>query len=279
MVCVASSVNNNNWTNIAPPPSKKAKRVYYYGVYDAVSSLGDVCTSWDDAQELMAGIKRATGRGGLVKKFTDHDDAQYFSAYGHLSPHQFSPSMSPRGTIIIYTDGSSSMDIASGERRAGFGVFFGPRHFLNVAAPLLSPPLTNNRAELMAIHRALEIIASPSASTYLPSAEHACSVVIFTDSSYSRDALVGSWRELWLRNNFRHGTIQNRDIIEPLWKLIDSFEGRTGRRLSIEWVKGHANSLGNEAADHLAKLGSQRKQPVYETFASQSVEKVSGEQR
>ncbi|PYH75383.1 RnaseH-domain-containing protein [Aspergillus uvarum CBS 121591] len=78
----------------------------------------------------------------------------------------------PPGMLRIYTDGSSLKNgraLAS----AGVGVYFGPGDSRNVSEPLQGSRQTNQRAELTAILRALEI------------APRHRDVTIFTDSQYS----------------------------------------------------------------------------------------------
>lgn len=230
------------------------KRIVYYGVYDASGEHCRVFTNWDEAKEHIAGIKNVTGEGAKYKKFFFESDANYFARWGQPPPEPTVSSVSPN-SLVVYTDGSATMDMKTGIKRAGIGVFFGHKHPLNVADAFREPPLTNNRAELMAIRRAMEIIADPANDMYLPHADVKPHVVIFTDSSYSRDAL-GAWRSVWTANNFRDNTILNRDVIEPTWQLMDTFFARSGRTVTIVWTKGHCGIIGNERADELAEEGA-----------------------
>ncbi|KAG0363090.1 hypothetical protein BGZ54_008350 [Gamsiella multidivaricata] len=65
-------------------------------------------------------------------------------------------------TIVIYTDGSSLSNGKVGSQ-AGVGVFFGVNDPRNVSERLDSEPQTNQRAELMAVKRALEVCGSDTA--------------------------------------------------------------------------------------------------------------------
>lgn len=224
------------------------RREYVYGVHDPTHAIGGgVFQTWPKAQEHMAAIKNQGGRGALVKKFLHKADAAYFAEWARPPPVATKLSADPSTTIVVHTDGSCRMSL-QGEVCAGIGVYFGPNHPCNAGEPFDVGPRTNNRAELTAIRRALEIIADPA------NAEHFASrprVAIYTDSSYSRDAL-GQWRTAWEASNFRDGTILNRDVIEPIWALMDSYE----KDISINWVKGHAGNARNEGADRLANAGA-----------------------
>lgn len=156
----------------------------------------------------------------------------------------------PDDCIVVYTDGSCQGQggtEANENRRAGVGVYFGAGHVHNLAEPFTVGEPTNNRAELWAIRRALDIIASQTAAFHPKT-----NVRIYTDSEYSLGAL-GKWRDIWKRTNFRNGKIRNRDIIEPIWTLLDEFIFPVDMR----WTKGHAGGKGNDAADLLANKGAE----------------------
>ena len=233
----------------------KDARTYYYGVYDPTHTHGAVFTKWDPARERLDGIRNQTGHSGLVKKFAHFTDAEYFVKYGCAPPPSgVADDSVPAAAIVVYTDGSCRPN-ARGETCAGIGVYFGPHHPLNVAAPFTTPPLTNNRAELTAIYAALQIVANPDNAAFFPADKHC--VCVYTDSSYARDSL-GAWRKIWERTNFNNNTIMNRDVIEPIWKLMDTYT----RAINITWNKAHCGIQGNEMADALANQGALRANPV-----------------
>ena len=184
---------------------------------------------------------------------------------------------SESGMLRIYTDGSSLSNGAAGAR-AGVGVYFGPdddryfklhppHPFLPAASKIthqiqnrnLSEPLppqtrhTNQRAELTALQRALEI------------APRNTPVTILTDSKYAIDC-VTVWYLNWRRNGWVTAagkTVENRDVIENVLAKIEERaslgSGRQGQTMTMtrfEWVKGHAASVGNGEADRLAVAGA-----------------------
>ena len=165
--------------------------------------------------------------------------------------------------IRIYTDGSS---LANGSTNAwgGVGVYFGPQDRRNISEPLNGTKQTNQRAELTAIVRALEVAPKDR------------KIVIVSDSKYSIDC-VTEWFRNWQRNGWVNASkkpVENKDLIQ---KILDMLEERfqlnkhrmeddedsptTDKRaqwdkgpggVRFEWVKGHDKDEGNNAADSLA---------------------------
>ncbi|OKL59188.1 hypothetical protein UA08_05883 [Talaromyces atroroseus] len=152
----------------------------------------------------------------------------------------------PPGMLRIYTDGSS---LGNGSKiaQAGVGVYFGPNDTRNVSEPLKGTRQTNQRAELTAIIRALEI-----APRHRP-------VTVVTDSRYAIDC-VTNWFRKWIRNNWLtsdNKPVENKDLIQSILVKInerDSLKVTT----TFEWVKGHNRDPGNEEADKLAVDGARR---------------------
>ncbi|KAK3381768.1 ribonuclease H-like domain-containing protein [Podospora didyma] len=149
------------------------------------------------------------------------------------------------GFLIIYTDGSS---LNNGKRNAvaGVGVYFGEGDPRNISEPLVGNPQTNQRAELTAILRALQVV------------DTAQSIEIRTDSDYSRKC-VTEWYRKWERNGWRTGgkEVKNQDLVKAIRELIEERENE-GAVTKIQWVKAHAEDLGNIAADALAVAASRR---------------------
>lgn len=152
------------------------------------------------------------------------------------------------GPLRIYTDGSSLGNGKVGAV-AGVGVFFGKGDPRNVSEPLGGELQTNQRAELTAILRALEIAPVKR------------EVHIFTDSSYSINC-VTIWFKNWERNKWMTSLKQpvlNKDLIQEI--LVKIRERQEVRSPTVfNWIKGHSSDPGNEAADRLAVSGAQRSQ-------------------
>ncbi|KAG0087585.1 hypothetical protein BGZ93_010833 [Podila epicladia] len=155
--------------------------------------------------------------------------------------------VSASDSIVVYTDGSSRGNGQHG-CQAGLGVFFGVNDPRNVSERLAGEPQTNQRAELTAALRALEVCGSDTKP-----------LEIRTDSMYTIN-IVTQWGEGWVKNGWKKSdgaAVMNRDIIEP---LLDRVRNRPG---PIKWthVKAHVGTFGNEMADKLANSGALMPQP------------------
>ncbi len=98
------------------------------------------------------------------------------------------------------------------------------------------PATTNNRMELLAAIRALEVLKEP------------CEVEFFTDSTYVRDGIT-KWVRSWKVRGWKTSgkkPVKNED----LWRALDSEAGR--HRVTWKWLRGHVGHAGNERCDVLA---------------------------
>lgn len=145
--------------------------------------------------------------------------------------------MTNRNRIDIWTDGACSGNPGPG----GWGALLvNGQHRKEIHGG--EPNTTNNRMELRAAIEALNTL------------KRASKVRLHTDSTYVKDGLT-KWIHNWKRNGWRTAAkkpVKNAD----LWQDLD----RAASRHQIEWVwvKGHAGDPGNEKADELARLGSEK---------------------
>ena len=98
---------------------------------------------------------------------------------------------------------------------------------------------TNNRMELMAVIRALELLKEQN------------DITVFTDSTYVQKG-ISEWIINWKRNGWKSSnkkSVKNKD----LWVELDNLNDLMS--VKWEWIKGHAGNTGNERADYLANLG------------------------
>lgn len=119
--------------------------------------------------------------------------------------------------------------------------------YRNISEALKGTKQTNQRAELTAIQRALDIAPSHR------------DVTIFTDSRYSIDC-VTNWYKNWQRNgwqNSRGKPVENKDIVQEIREKIDERDG-FGKQTLFVWVKGHGTDKGNIEADRLAVEGAKK---------------------
>ncbi len=138
--------------------------------------------------------------------------------------------------VTLYTDGACSGNPGPG----GFGAVlqFGVHHKDISGGFALT---TNNRMELLAVIRGLEVLKRP------------CEVTVYSDSRYIVDAVNKGWAERWRANGWRRN--KSEKAVNPdLWgRLLDLLEKHD---VEFRWVRGHAGNPGNERADELAVAAS-----------------------
>ncbi|KAG5985273.1 hypothetical protein E4U55_007375 [Claviceps digitariae] len=202
-----------------------------FGDREAVEALGEVMPASDPVLALRSATSGATS----VQK-TAAKPATRAADPGVTCPDE--------NVLQIYTDGSSLANGRTGSR-AGVGVYFGDADARNVSERLVGDPQTNQRAELMAMLRALEI--APLGQT----------VQIISDSQYSIKCLT-EWALGWKSKGWKTATgedVKNQDIIRA---ILDKMDERTRAKSNtyFHWVKGHSSNRGNLAADRLAVRGA-----------------------
>jgi len=102
---------------------------------------------------------------------------------------------------------------------------------------------TNNRMELTAALKALQILKTP------------CTVKLYTDSQYLKRAFTDRWIHRWRSNGWKNSNrepVKNQDLWSELWDET--------QRHHVEWikVKAHANNKLNNRADKLAVAARNR---------------------
>lgn len=96
---------------------------------------------------------------------------------------------------------------------------------------------TNNRMELMAVIRGLEVLTHP------------CHVAIYTDSQYVMKGMT-EWIRGWERKGWK--TADNKPVKNAdLWQRLQHAAAR--HTLQWHWVRGHDGHAENERADALAR--------------------------
>ena len=139
--------------------------------------------------------------------------------------------------IKIYTDGSSRGNPGPG----GFGVILlwgGHRKEISKGYRRT----TNNRMELLAVIEGLKQLKK----NHLP-------VTIYSDSQYVVKAIEEGWLKNWIRTNFKGGK-KNRDLWTDYHELSQQF------KISMKWVKGHADNPLNNRCDELATAAADGKE-------------------
>lgn len=138
--------------------------------------------------------------------------------------------------ITIYTDGACKGNPGPG----GWGVLLQHGdHEKELCGGEIST--TNNRMELLAVIKALEVIKRP------------CEIDWYLDSQYVRQGIT-EWLAGWKQKNWRSSTgkpVKNQD----LWQTLDQVMLTHAHVINWYWVKGHSGDPGNERADELANNG------------------------
>mmetsp|Transcript_21951 Transcript_21951/g.35336 ORF Transcript_21951/g.35336 Transcript_21951/m.35336 type:complete len:256 (+) Transcript_21951:940-1707(+) len=176
-----------------------------------------------------------------------------------------------RSCLMVYTDGACE---GNGKKRAlaGYGVYFdgddddydGSRPE-PISRPLEGSLQTNQRAEMMAVISAVDVLLKITEKKHLrhhhhhhhnerSSAPTLLPVVILSDSQYTVKGIT-SWVPNWKRNKWLTATkqpVKNRD----LWTRLDANLNRLRalRPIEVKWVRGHSGNFGNEMADRLAVI-------------------------
>lgn len=156
----------------------------------------------------------------------------------------------PESKVVkVWCDGSALKNGKVGAK-AGYGVYFGsdydPR---NVSKPLPGPVQTNQRAELMAILAALQIVFPENSEECLD-----VKLIIYTDSMYSINC-VKTWYANWEKNGFitaNKEPVKNLDLIKPIHDYYEQYG------VEFVHVRGHQksadiNAVNNNKADKLAR--------------------------
>jgi ribonuclease HI len=137
-----------------------------------------------------------------------------------------------RKNVVVYTDGACSPNPGPGGCSA---VLLYEKHRKEIAEGYQLT--TNNRMELMAVVRALE------------SLNQKCSVQIFTDSRYVRDAFERGWIKKWKSNGWK--TRLREDVLNTdLWTRLS--ELCQVHHCVFHWIKGHDRTKENIRCDELA---------------------------
>ena len=133
--------------------------------------------------------------------------------------------------VDIFTDGACSGNPGPG----GWGAIL---RFGSVEKEISGgdPSTTNNRMELMAAISALEMLKEP------------CEVDLYSDSKYLVDSILKGWVFSWEGMGFmkKGKPVPNTDLWKELLALIRL------HKVSLIWVKGHADNPYNNRCDEMA---------------------------
>lgn len=134
--------------------------------------------------------------------------------------------------VDIFTDGACSGNPGKG----GYGVILK----YNGAVKELSEGFlstTNNRMEILAAVKGLEILKEP------------CSVTLYSDSKYLVDSVNQGWLIKWQKNNWYRSKSEKAKNVDLFKRLLIQLNKH---KVEFIWIKGHAGHPENERCDFLA---------------------------
>lgn len=165
--------------------------------------------------------------------------------------------------IEIYTDGSL---IRKGEKvYCGYSVYFPNGEYKPISRNFKMEPITNNRAELYAIQKAIVICCMINSENKLlieneqnNKVKEVKHVNIYSDSEYVIKTL-NIWYKKWQINKKEY---KNADIIDYIVNLVNNVPFT----INFIHVHSHTNgldihSINNSIADNLAKKGALFRHP------------------
>ena len=130
--------------------------------------------------------------------------------------------------LVIYTDGAARGNPGPG----GYGIVLKWGNTIKEVSQGYRRT-TNNRMELLAVIVALQMLT-----------RNGLNIIIYTDSSYVVNSVEKGWVFGWVKTGFKGK--KNAD----LWKLF--LPEYQKHNVKFQWVKGHANNVGNNRCDELA---------------------------
>ena len=146
--------------------------------------------------------------------------------------------MDNKKTVEIFTDGGCRGNPGSG----GWGTLL---RYGNNEKELYGyeAETTNNRMELMAAIKGLEVLDQP------------CNVILTTDSQYVRQG-ISQWMDNWKKRDWKTAAkkpVKNKD----LWQRLD--KATQQHKIDWKWVKGHSGHIENDRVDALANKAMDEK--------------------
>jgi ribonuclease HI len=132
----------------------------------------------------------------------------------------------------VFTDGAASPNPGPG----GWGAVWVVDGEVRAQDHGHEPHTTNNRMELMALHRGIELVPPGTPA------------VVYSDSNLVVRT-VTEWAAGWERRGWKRktGPVENLDLVRPLYELV-----RARPEIEVVWIKAHAGNRWNEYADSLA---------------------------
>ncbi|NHZ70906.1 MAG: ribonuclease HI [Proteobacteria bacterium] len=135
----------------------------------------------------------------------------------------------------VFTDGSSVPNPGPG----GWGAVYVENNTVIAQACGYGGETTNNRMELTALIRAVDLVPTGKETT------------VYSDSKLAVQT-INEWAAGWERRGWKRksGAVENLDLVKEAYRL---YAARP--ELSLVWIKAHVGFTWNEYADELANRG------------------------
>lgn len=187
-----------------------------------------------EAEAFMSGSTKSTSRSSRTKTASQTTTR----TEGHQA-------FSGKPEIIGYTDGGSrnTGNVNGGHVRDSDKAAWAYR--LELPNEIISDSdgewgATNNRMEIMAFMRALEMLIKRRQ-------QHA-KIQLVLDSQYVLNAVTKGWLKGWKKRGWKRaaGELANAELWQKVDRLLSKFT-----QLEFAWTKGHATNVGNVFVDEL----------------------------
>lgn len=187
-----------------------------------------------EAEAFMSGSAKATSRSSRAK-----------TASQTTTRTEGQQAFSGKPEIIGYTDGGSrnTGNVNGGHVRDSDKSAWAYR--LELPNEIISDSdgewgATNNRMEIMAFMRALEMLIDRHQQT--------AKIQLVLDSQYVLNAVTKGWLKGWKKRGWKRaaGELANAELWQKVDQLLPKFT-----QLEFAWTKGHATNAGNVFVDEL----------------------------
>lgn len=148
---------------------------------------------------------------------------------------------------LSHANGEKQLPTEKGYELVPLAESCGVVYYLDAYATCTERKATNNVAELQAVIESFALATEADVP----------SLLVYTDSEYVQKNLYRSINK-WIENDWVKpdgSPVANREQWEALVKAKEDWLA-SGKRLAIEWIKGHSGQRGNDAADRNALLAS-----------------------
>ena len=190
--------------------------------------------TWAECKAEVDGFQ-----GAKYKKFETKETAANFIQ--DSSEVKIQQPVSEEPDYYVYTDGACSNN-GKDTAVAGLGIYFGPNDPRNVSQRL-DGKQTNNAAELTAILQTYSLIENDLAAGKIVGLVSDSEYAIRCVTTYGKKCMEDGWKK----------DIPNKDLVKKTFELYNNTSNVRFFHVIAHTCKSDRHSLGNEAADILAR--------------------------